>query len=103
MPDITTAITNMNDTHRQCRNYGHSWEPRWARWLPRRAGIEEGLVCKRCGTERWRVITKHEDVLSSRYVYPEGYRIEGLGRLTGEGRGALRWASALARIEKGKR
>jgi hypothetical protein len=103
MPDITNAITNMNATHRQCRDYGHAWRPRWAQWLPRKAGLEQGLECGRCGTQRWRTLTRHGDVLTSRYVYPEGYRIEGLGRLTGEDRGTLRVASVTALIGRGKR
>lgn len=74
-----------------CREIGHNWE----RWTARaiNGGYERALMCTRCATQRWEVLTSTGAKVKGHYVYPEDYLHEGLGRIVGDGRDALRLES----------
>lgn len=74
-----------------CRELGHNWRP-WNAYAID-GGYERALRCTRCKTERWETLTSTGAKMSSRYVYPDGYLHEGLGRIVGDGRDALRLES----------
>jgi hypothetical protein len=93
--DVADALQRMTEQQVQCRDYGHSWKP-WRAELFGKGGAkgyERALRCARCGTERWQTLTRYGEVVSGHYIYPDGYLVKGLGRLTGEDRGLVRIAS----------
>jgi hypothetical protein len=90
------ALSNMNETHLHCRDYGHSWRPHTARFLRREQVYEQTLRCTRCRTARRRTISADGDIVGSSYDYAEHYLVKGVGRLTGHERAALRLASVNA-------
>lgn len=87
------AIAAMTHEHIECRDYGHQWAAWQAAELPRRRGFEQRLRCRRCRTVRHRILSRFGEILSSSYVYADGYLVDGLGRLDGTDRGQLRLAS----------
>lgn len=74
-----------------CRELGHNWRP-WTAY-PANGGYERALRCDRCSTERWETLTSTGAKVKGHYSYPEGYLHEGLGRIVGDGRDALRLES----------
>lgn len=103
--DLTTVIADMPDAHLHCRDYGHSWRPHHARWLPSEHAYEQTLRCARCRTIRERVLDSRGQVIASQYKYPKHYLVAGLGRLASEERGLIRVASIQADLasKNGKR
>ena len=83
-----------------CRELGHTWKPFTARYVPEQRAYERTLRCPRCATERRQVLDGSGHVVSSSYVHPDGYLHKGLGRVTGEGRDALRLESLHRFIEQ---
>lgn len=84
-----------------CREMRHSWRPRTARWNSSDNLYERVIQCARCHTERHSLLSVSGHVLSSHYVYPEGYQHTGFGRITGDGLDRLRLASLLRTVEDG--
>lgn len=101
--DVAGAIAHMTAMQIQCRDYGHAWKPWRAELIGKGGarGYEQALRCTRCDTERWRTLTRYGEVVSAHYVYPDGYLVKGLGRLTGEDRGQLRVASIERTVHRG--
>lgn len=97
--DLNTAVSTMELDHVQCRDFGHSWKPYTARWLPKFNSYESQLVCARCKTIRTRFLSRTGQQLESAYDYADGYLIKGMGRLTGSDRDVIRLASILAVLE----
>lgn len=91
--ELRSAINGMSDEDLLCRDFGHSWRPFTARYIPQRRQYAETLMCGRCRTERVRLIGPRGELLANRYVYAEGYLVKGMGRLTGTDRDALRLAA----------
>jgi len=89
---VDAAIADLDDASLQCRDFGHSWRPFDARWIPSRRQYDERLQCGRCKTLRVRLLDSRGGQLAAHYVYPDGYLVKGLGRLTGTDRDALRLA-----------
>lgn len=85
----------MQDTHLQCRDFGHSWRPFSARWVPEERCYESQLRCARCRTIRVRLIGQSGQLLGSHYDYADGYIVKGMGRLDGDERNMLRLESVL--------
>lgn len=75
-----------------CREMGHNWRP-FSAGRHKDGGFERVLRCTRCKTKRFQGIDSRGLILASRYEHPDGYLTEGLGRIVGEGRGALRLES----------
>lgn len=76
-----------------CRELGHTWKPRTARYIKNQRVYERTLVCSRCTTERLQLLDGSGHVVSSQYRHPDGYLHKGLGRISGEGRDVLRLES----------
>lgn len=89
---VDAAIADLDETSLQCRDFGHSWRPFEARYIPARRQYDERLRCARCDTIRIRLLDSRGAQLASHYDYADGYLVKGLGRLTGEDRDALRLA-----------
>lgn len=49
-------------------------------------------MCTRCETVRRRLLDGNGGLLANGYTYPEGYLVQGVGRLTGDDRNGLRLA-----------
>lgn len=96
--DIEAAIQHMSRAQIECRDYGHAWKPWQAEVLPGRRGFAQVLRCARCTTTRNRTLTRFGEVLTSHYIYPDGYLVSGMGRLTGADRGQLRIASVMGAV-----
>lgn len=82
-----------------CREMNHNWRP-FDVGRHKDGGYERTLRCVRCKTRK----VQHLDVRGmpvggTRYEYPDGYQSDGLGRIVGEGRGALRLES-IKRLSK---
>lgn len=86
----------MPDTHLLCRDFGHSWRPYTAEWIPQRRQYVEALVCTRCQCVRKRLLDEFGAQLGQSYTYPDGYLVHGIGRLTGDDRNDLRLAGLQA-------
>jgi hypothetical protein len=87
------AIVSMRTDYLQCRDFGHAWRPYTAAWSEIERAYVAQLRCSRCRTIRVRTISRTGAQLATHYVYPDGYLIAGLGRLTGSDRDELRLAS----------
>lgn len=98
---VESFAEGLSDAYLHCRELGHLWRPKGAK--PYRdedgGGWIRTLRCYRCTTKRVQEISSSGMVLSNKYIHPEGYLMEGLGRIVGEGRGVLR-LQAIKRITK---
>jgi transposase len=93
---VGDAIAGMPDTHLLCRDFGHSWRPWDAQWIPQRRQYQEALLCQRCQTVRRRLLDEYGAQLGQSYTYADGYLVHGVGRLTGDDRNSLRLAGLRA-------
>lgn len=96
--DLNQVVSKMDLSQVQCRDFGHSWRPYSARWLPSYNSYESQLQCMRCKTVRTRFLSRTGEQLNNNYDYAEGYLVKGMGRLTGHDRDVIRLASILAVI-----
>lgn len=99
--ELGAAIAGMSDAQLQCRDFGHSWRPFTAEYIPQRRQYLEALRCSRCRAQRLRLLGQRGELLANRYVYPDGYLVQGLGRLDSDDRDALRLASLQLLLEQG--
>lgn len=83
-----------------CRTYQHNWKPWTAHWSDHEGCYEVSIRCNRCTTRRIQRMSDKGAVLSSHYEYPEGYLHEGMGRIAGEGRDALRLESVTRVVKR---
>jgi hypothetical protein len=99
---VVSWSSGLPDSFIMCRDMGHMWRPFMARISPEwQNAYDRTLRCGRCKTERAQVIGLDGQILRSGYVYTDGYLTPlGSGRITGEGRGALRLESTLRLISK---
>lgn len=100
--DVRAFAEELPDKFLHCREMNHNWRP-FDVGSHKDGGYERTLRCSRCYTRK----VQHLDsagmpVGGTRYEYPEGYQSDGLGRIVGEGRGALRLASITRFMSKGK-
>lgn len=94
----------LSDSYILCRDMGHTWRPFMARIIEGGNAYDRTLRCGRCKTERAQTISTNGLILSGNYNYPDGYQTpKGSGRITGNGRGALRLESTLRLISKDER
>lgn len=83
-----------------CRTIGHAWKPQAAVFYPKLKCYYTSYRCTRCRTERVAWLDSHGRPTAgsgSRYNYPEGYVLPGVGHLGTDDRGTLRLA-ALGRL-----
>lgn len=90
------AIGALSDAHLLCRDFGHTWKPWTAEWIPQRRQYVESLVCTRCTTVRRRLLDEYGAMLGNSYTYADGYQVHGVGRLSGDDRNDLRLAGLQA-------
>lgn len=103
-PDLNVdqVIQDMPDRYIQCRDFNHSWRAHDAQYDEGSRSYDVTLKCTRCKAERVRIMDSQGGLASSRYEYPDGYLIKGMGRLTGRERDALRLSSVLRILENKK-
>lgn len=76
-----------------CREMNHNWRP-YTAGRHKDGGWERTLRCVRCRTLKTQHLSTNGMLIgSATYVHAEGYLHKGLGRIVGEGRGALRLES----------
>lgn len=92
--EVIAAVAGMPVEFLQCRDYGHVWQDRGARWYPSLHYWEQMLKCTRCKLQRARHMTARGALIDAPYDYPEGYLMPaGVGRLTSVDRDAIRLAT----------
>ena len=96
--DLDAIVANMPDTFIDCRTIGHSWRKSTADYRADERVWVQALKCTRCKSVCERHADDHGYPLGNRYVYVEGYRIEGLGAFDQNKRAAVRLASLLSTI-----
>lgn len=77
------ALTGFSPDTLGCRDMRHSWN-RKGRYTKLDGGvIERNLTCRDCGMRKleWFIQRTGERDGTAQYVYPEGYRTVGIGRL----------------------
>lgn len=90
--DVEEFAENLPEKYLHCRELGHLWRPATAGRHPD-GGFTRTLRCHRCRTKREQELSNRGMVLTNKYIYPEGYQSENIGRIVGEGRGLLRLES----------
>jgi hypothetical protein len=68
------------DSFLLCRDTGHQWQPTEAMWL-QDGGIERVLACSQCEAQRVQTLDRNGYITGGHYVYADGYRFVGLGRI----------------------
>lgn len=97
----TRALSNVAASSYGCRDVGHSWAPYDA--VIERKFIQRILKCRNCTTLRIQTLDKNYDVVSNTYRYPDGYLVEGAGRLSASDRARIRaWTTKNFPQRKGK-
>lgn len=97
---LVARAENLKTSHLLCRTIGHSWKPQAAVFYPKIRAYYTAYRCTRCRTERVAWLDSQGRPTSgggSRYNYPEGYVMPGVGHLDTDDRGVLRLA-ALSRL-----
>lgn len=97
--EVESFAEGLSDAFLHCRELGHLWRPYSGGRHSDGTGFARILKCHRCRTKREQDIDSRGMILSNKYIYPEGYQVQGLGRIIGEGRGVLRLQS-LSRLKK---
>lgn len=89
--EVAAFAQSLPESYLYCRELGHNWKA----WTARQVddSIERVLRCNRCRCERHQILTLTGGVHSNKYVHPEGYLHDGMGRIVGDGRDALRMES----------
>ena len=93
--EVREFAADLSEAWLECRELGHLWAPRTAHWSGEDGCYYRTLRCDRCETERDQTLSDRGAVLSNSYNYPDGYLLEGMGRIAGEGRDMLRLASVV--------
>lgn len=93
--EVTEWAKSLPERFLHCREMNHNWKP-FQVGSHKDGGYERTLRCVRCKTKKIQHLDTHGMLIGSgRYEWPEGYKAEGIGRIVGEGRGALRIESIL--------
>ncbi len=93
--NVSNAVHEMPSSYLQCRDFGHSWRPYTATWIPDEKCYEVQLRCNRCRTIRVRDIGQTGALVGNKYKYADGYLVTGMGRLEGTERDMMRLESVL--------
>ncbi len=98
--EVERFAQTLTDKFLACRELGHNWMPRTA-VLTKDNHYDRVLRCSRCRTERHQTISRKGEILTSQYHYRQGYQAQGLGRVVGDGRAALRLESIFRTMPNG--
>lgn len=93
--EVKAFAESLPDKFLECREMNHIWKAWTGQYVAE--GILRVLRCQRCKAERHQEISLSGTMLRSWYKHPEGYLHEGMGRIAGDGRDALR-VESLARF-----
>lgn len=99
-PSAGRLLPGLPDEFVQCRDWGHAWRSLNARRNDDGSYLVT-LRCQRCDCRRTRTISARGAVLATGYDYPDGYLLNGLGRLTGSDRDTLRLDSVRRTLPQG--
>lgn len=88
--EVAAWADGLADEYLQCRNLGHSWRPLRAEFKAAEGVYFVAYLCQRCGAERTQWLDRRGLIVSGAYRYPDGYEHRKQGRITADGRGALR-------------
>lgn len=86
--EVKEFAQGLPDKFLECREMNHIWKAWTGQYIE--GGILRILRCQRCRSERHQEISLSGTVLRSWYKHAEGYLHEGMGRIAGDGRDALR-------------
>ena len=94
-------LAKQTDDALLCRDTGirHPWEPYSAVW--HRSQVIETLVCKRCGSEKTRVLEKDGTLVRTNYRYAPEFTRKGMGRMTKSENARIRVAALKKRATGG--
>lgn len=68
-------MVNYPEVFDECKGpYKHAWFDADSDWAAPFGGTPFTLRCERCGTERRDTFDIHGELMTRRYVYPEGYK-----------------------------
>lgn len=87
------AQSQWTDGQIQCRDMGHHWAPMDAMHVARLRFYRVSHGCGRCGIVRVRELSERGHVFATTYTYPDGYLVQGLGRIAGDAKDAIRVAA----------
>lgn len=92
----------VNPNHRMCRVFMHAWD--YTTVKKEGKNFLQGLICIRCGTERWvKINSRTGELGGARYKYAEGYLFKGGGSLTAHERAELRLAEVAGHVPSRRR
>lgn len=98
--EVEAFASNLPENFLLCREMGHNWRPWTAKWNVGERCYDRVLRCTRCKCKREQSLTSSGAVVTSHYIYPDGYEHKGFGRISGEGRDRLRLESITRLIDK---
>jgi hypothetical protein len=93
--DVEAAAVSWTTQQLECRDMGHHWVPMDAVHIRRLQYYRVSHNCSRCGMVRVRELSESGHVYATSYEYPDGYLLQGLGRIAGDGKDAIRLAALL--------
>lgn len=76
------TIDDIPDEFLLCRDLGHAWAPHDVRISRKYGEIHRILQCRSCPTQRTQILSLDGEIKRSRYEYPEGYVLVGVGHLS---------------------
>jgi hypothetical protein len=86
-----TTIEDIADQFLACRDFGHAWRPHDVKIDRRQHEIHRIFYClHECGTQRTQVLSSDGYIVRNFYTYPDGYVLQGLGRLNASDRARIR-------------
>lgn len=87
---VRKEVEQIHDEHIECRTLQHAWRYTEVERKDRRT-LEQWMLCPRCSTRKVQEIdSRTGEIRATRYHYPEGYVIDGLGFMSKAERGSLR-------------
>lgn len=93
LADIERQVDLWTDAQIECRDLGHHWLPVDAIHVARLHFYRVSHGCARCGMVRIREMSESGHVYAQTYQYPDGYLAQGLGRIAGDAKDAIRVAA----------
>lgn len=89
------SLADLEATHLVCRDISHAWRAYDVRIVKRQNRIERTLECANCGCLRHQQLTMTGYLIpGSRYEYPDGYLLHGVGRMTADTKAEIRLLSS---------
>lgn len=79
---VESFAHSLPDRYVRCRELGHVWRPRTARWISAERVYERVLHCTSCRTEKLQLVNSQGHIISSHYRYADRYlaqHVKGLG------------------------